>query len=256
MDWQGKVVVVTGGATGIGAATAKLFADKGASVVITDVNDGAAEANVAQLKAAGAKALYVRADVSSEKDVKALTEKTLTAFGRIDGLVNNAGIMHRHERAEDWTMDEVRQVLDVNLLSQFLTTYAMAPVMGRTGGGSIVNIASVGGLMAVAYSPAYAASKAGVLGLTRAIAPTLAPFGVRINAVLPSFVDTPMTADSPMRKTMPMLAPLDLAKGIFHVASDPSAQGGFFVVGGAAGASTLSRVTDPPPMTLLDYSPA
>jgi NAD(P)-dependent dehydrogenase (short-subunit alcohol dehydrogenase family) len=97
MSWQGKVVVVTGGATGIGAATARLFAEKGAKVVILDLNDGAAEENVGTIKAAGGSALYVRGSVASEADVKALAAKAVDAHGRIDGLVNNAGIMRRHD---------------------------------------------------------------------------------------------------------------------------------------------------------------
>jgi NAD(P)-dependent dehydrogenase (short-subunit alcohol dehydrogenase family) len=255
MDWKGKVVVVTGGATGIGAATSKLFAEQGAKVVLLDLNDGVAEANVAQIKAAGGDALYVRGDVSSEKDVQALAEKALGAFGRIDGLVNNAGIMRRHERLEDWTAAETRQILEVNLLGLFLTTYAIAPVIARGGGGAIVNISSFGGVFPVAYSPPYAAAKAGVLGLTRSVAPLLAAQGVRVNAILPNFVDTPMTIDSPGRKTMPMLAPIDIARGVLHVASDPSLTGGFFGVSPADGGVTLVRVTDPPPLTPMENSP-
>ena len=220
MNWAGKVVVVTGGATGIGAATAKLFADKGAKVAILDVNDGPAEAGVAAIKAAGGDALYVRTDVGSEKDVRAATDAVVKAFGRIDGLINNAGIMYRHETHEGWTMDEVRKIMDVNLMSQFLTTYAMAPIMAKGGGGSIVNIASMGAIAPVVYSPIYAATKSGVLGLTRSIAPQLIKEGIRVNAVLPNFVDTPMTANAQLRGVMPMLAPIDLARGIFHVASD------------------------------------
>lgn len=255
MDWKGKVVVVTGGATGIGAGVSKLFAEQGASVVLLDLNDDAAEAHVAQLKAAGANALYVRGDVSAEKDVQALTEMTLKAFGRIDGLVNNAGIMRRHERFEDWTMEEIRQILAVNLVGLFITTHAIAPIIARAGGGAIVNISSVGGIFPVPYSPAYAAAKAGVLGLTRSVAPLLSAQGVRVNAVLPSFVDTPMTANAPARQTMPMLAPVDIARGVLHVASDPSLQGGFFVVAASDRGPTLSRVLDPPETTLLENTP-
>jgi NAD(P)-dependent dehydrogenase (short-subunit alcohol dehydrogenase family) len=255
MDWAGKVVVVTGGATGIGAATSKIFADHGASVVLLDLNDDAAETHVAQLKATGASALYVRGDVSAEKDVQSLTETTLSAFGRIDGLVNNAGIMRRHERFEDWTVEETRFVLEVNLLSLFITTYAIAPIMARTGGGAIVNISSFGGILPVPYSPCYAAAKAGVLGLTRSVAPMLATQGVRVNAVLPSFVDTPMTANAPARQTLPMLAPIDIARGVLHVASDLSLQGGFFTVAASDRGPVLSRMSDSPELTPVENSP-
>lgn len=255
MDWTGKVVVVTGGAVGIGAATATLFAKQGASVVLMDLNDGAAEALVAQLKGAGANALYVRGNVSLETDVRLLTEKTLSAFGRIDGLVNNAGIMRRHDRLEDWTVEETRTILEVNLLGLFITTYAIAPIMARTGGGAIVNIASFGGIYPVTYCPPYAAAKAGILGLTRSLAPTLATQGVRINAILPNLVDTPMTADTPLRGTVAMLTPTDVARGILHVAGDPSLQGGFFAVATSDRGPTLSRVSDPPTLTPMEHSP-
>jgi NAD(P)-dependent dehydrogenase (short-subunit alcohol dehydrogenase family) len=249
MSWEGKTVIVTGSATGIGQATAKLFGEKGAKVVLFDVNEQAA-ANVDAIKGAGGQALFVRGDVSSEADVRALGEKTVAAFGSIDGLINNAGIMRRHEFAE-WPIAEIRQTLDINLLGLFLTTYILGPTMIRDGGGSIINISSLGGLMPVVYSPVYAAAKAGVLGLTRAIAPTLGPQGVRVNAVLPSLVDTPLTANAPSRGEMPMMPPSDLAKGIFHVASDTSTNGGFFAVMLGDKGPQLSRLEDKPNFTLI-----
>ena len=250
MNWEGKVVVVTGGATGIGAATSKLFAEHGAKVVVLDLNDSAAEAHVAAIKASGASALYVRGNVAAEADVKALE-----AFGRIDALVNNAGIMRRHDRMEDWSMDEIRQVLDVNLFGLFLTSYTLGPIIARGGNGAIVNIASIGGVVGVPYSPVYAAAKAGVLGLTRSIAPTLGAQGVRVNAMLPNFVDTPMTIDSPSRAFLPMLAPIDIARGVLHIAGDPSANGAFFTVGLSDNGPTLSRVSDSPQYTPVENSP-
>jgi NAD(P)-dependent dehydrogenase (short-subunit alcohol dehydrogenase family) len=252
MSWEGKVVVVTGGSTGIGAATARLFAENGAKVVILDVNDGAAEENVSTIKSKGGTALYVRGSVGSEGDVKALAEKTLAAFGRIDGLVNNAGIMRRHDDIESWTMDEVRQIVDVNLLGLFYTTYKLGPIIAKDGGGFIVNIASVGGIVGVPYSPAYAATKAGVLGLTRSIAPMLGPMGVRVNAMLPNFVDTPMTIDSPSRKVLPMLQPIDIARGVLHLANDASLNGAFFTVGLVGDKPKLSRVADTPSFTPVE----
>jgi NAD(P)-dependent dehydrogenase (short-subunit alcohol dehydrogenase family) len=252
MSWEGKVVVVTGGSTGIGAATSRLFAENGAKVVILDLNDGAAEENVGAIKAKGGTALYVRGSVASEGDVKTLAGKTVDAFGRIDGLVNNAGIMHRHDRLEDWTMDEVRQVVDVNLLGLFYTTYALGPIIAKDGGGAIVNISSIGGIVGVPYSPVYAAAKAGVLGLTRSVAPMLGPMGVRVNAMLPNFVDTPMTIDSPSRKVLPMLQPIDIARGVLHLANDTSLNGAFFTVGLVNDKPTLSRVADSPSFTPVE----
>jgi NAD(P)-dependent dehydrogenase (short-subunit alcohol dehydrogenase family) len=252
MSWEGKVVVVTGGATGIGAATSRLFAENGAKVVILDLNDGAAEENVGAIKSKGGTALHVRGSVAAEGDVKALAEKAVAAFGRIDGLVNNAGIMRRHDDLESWTMDEVRQVVDVNLLGLFYTTYALGPIIARDGGGAIVNISSIGGIVGVPCSPVYAAAKAGVLGLTRSVAPMLGPMGVRVNAMLPNFVDTPMTVDSPSRAFLPMLQPIDIARGVLHLASDPELNGAFFTVGLVDGKPALSRVSDSPAFTPVE----
>jgi 3alpha(or 20beta)-hydroxysteroid dehydrogenase len=254
-DWTGKVVVVTGGAMGIGAATAQLFGEHGAKVVVADPS-GAAEETVAKIKGKGSDALHVRGDVSSEDDVKALAKAAVDKFGRIDGLVNNAGIMYRHDTIEDWPMDEIRRVLNVNLLALFLTSYTLGPILAKDGGGSIVNISSVGGIMPVVYSPVYAAAKAGVLGLTRSVAPSFGARGVRVNAMLPNFVDTPMTADSPSRKLMPMLDPIDIARGVLHIASDPALQGAFFTVSrDEAGKRTLSRVSDSPSFTPAENQP-
>ena len=255
MIWEGKVVVVTGGATGIGAATSRLFAEKGAKVVILDLNDGAAEENVGTIKAAGGSALYVRGSVASEADVKALAARAVDAHGRIDGLINNAGIMRRHEGIEGWTTDEIRQILDINLLGLFHTTYTLGPIIARDGGGAIVNIASIGGIVGVPYSPVYAAAKAGVLGLTRSIAPTLGSQGVSVNAMLPNFVDTPMTIDSPSRAFLPMLQPIDIARGVVHIAGDPKLNGAFFTVSLTDGKPALSRVADTPSFSPAETSP-
>jgi len=184
--------------------------------------------------------------------VERVRQATVERFGRIDVLVNNAGIMRRHEQPFDWTVAEIEQVLNANLLSQFVTTQVLGPVMAQGGGGSIVNIASMGATLAVPYSPAYTASKAGVLGMTRSIAAALAPSGIRVNAVLPGFVDTPMTAASPARGSMPIMAPGDVARAIVHVAGDPSLQGGFFAVEIDDDGVSLNRIEDTPRFTRVD----
>jgi len=244
VDWQGKVAVVTGGASGIGAATAQLFSSHGAHVVVVDRDPGVGAADADQI-------LLVRADVSCEADVERVRQATVERFGRIDVLVNNAGIMRRHEQPFDWTVAEIEEVLNANLLSQFVTTQVLGPVMAQ-GGGSIVNIASMGATMAVPYSPAYTASKAGVLGMTRSVAAALAPSGIRVNAVLPGFVDTPMTAASPARGSMPIMAPGDVARAIVHVAGDPSLQGGFFAVEIDDDGVSLNRIDDTPRFTRVE----
>ena len=249
MSWNGKVVVVTGAGSGIGAATAELFAEKGANVVVVDMNAAAGGDSARRIEKNGARALFVPADISNEHDVRLLAERVVAEFGRVDLLVNNAGIMRRHERLEEWTLDEFRRVIDINLTSLFVSSQIFAPIISRGGGGVIINISSLGAVLPVSYSPCYAAAKAGVLALTRSMAPLLQPMGVRVNAVLPSLVDTPMIKDSPVRGQLPpgtVLRPMDIATAVAHVAADASVTGGFFSVNGTPDGPRLSRVIDPP----------
>ena len=253
-SWNGKVAIVTGAACGIGAATAELFASHGAAIVLVDVNADVGGANARTLENKGAKALFVRADVAAEKEVAAVAEKALAAYGRVDLLVNNAGIMRRHVRLEDWTLEEFRRVVDVNLNGLFVMTRLIAPRM--MDGGAIVNVASTGALSSVAYSPCYAAAKAGVLGLTRSLAVMLASRKVRVNAILPSLVDTPMTVDAPARQTHPgaFLAPQDIARAIFYASENDTLNSAFIVVNNTEHGPRLYRVTDPPEQTLIPDS--
>jgi 3-oxoacyl-[acyl-carrier protein] reductase len=249
MSWNGKVVVVTGAGSGIGAATAELFAEAGANVVVVDMNAAAGGDCVRRIEKGGARALFVPADISNEHDVRLLAERVVAEFGRVDVLVNNAGIMRRHERLEEWPLDEFRRVIDINLTSLFVSSQIFAPIISRSGGGAIINISSLGAVLPVSYSPCYAAAKAGVLALTRSMAPLLQPMGVRVNAVLPSLVDTPMIKDSPVRGQLPpgtVLRPMDIATAVAHVAADASVTGGFFSVNGTPDGPRLSRVIDPP----------
>ena len=245
--WNGKVAIVTGAATGIGAATAALFAERGAAVVLVDVNAAVGEENARRLTADGKKALFVQADVTREKDIAAVAERALSGFGRVDALVNNAGIMRRHDRIEDWPLEEFRRIIDVNLTSLFVTSQIIAPLIAKSGGGVMVNIASVGGLMAVPYSPPYAAAKAGVLGLTRSLSVMLEGQKIRVNAILPTLVDTPMTVDSPAR-SLPgvMLQPIDIARGVLYAAGKDGLNNAFLVVGATDKGARLYRVEDPP----------
>jgi len=245
MSWQDKVVIVTGGAVGIGAATAKLFAAEGAKVVIVDLEPSAAQETLRAINAADGEALFMRASVDAEKEVAEVRDAIVERFGRIDVLVNNAGIMRRHPH-DDWTIAEVRQVMDVNLIGQFITTHLMSPVMAKGGGGSVVNIASMGAVIPVPYSPVYAASKAGVLGFTRSVAEALADQNVRVNAVLPSFVDTPMTQNAPARGTMPMMDAREIARAISHVAGDTSLTGALFAVQLTDDGASLDKIEDQP----------
>lgn len=245
-DWKGKVAVVTGAAMGIGYATAELFARLGAHAVLMDVDPGRLTEATQALRKSGLDVSMEVTDVSDERQIAAAINRVAHSTGRIDALVNNAGIMRRHSRLQDWTAEEFRRVIDVNLTSHFLMTKSVEPMMVRQGGGAVVNISSVGGLIPVSHAPAYAAAKAGVIGLTRSTAELLAPAGIRVNAVLPSLVDTPMTRDSPSRGHMEILKPLDIARAILHVAAQAAWSGKLFRVDPADGKPRMSEVIDPP----------
>jgi NAD(P)-dependent dehydrogenase (short-subunit alcohol dehydrogenase family) len=248
---KGKVVVITGAATGIGAAASRLCGQNGADVVLLDVNRDAGRATADSVQRTGAKAVFIETDVASERDVRVAADQALKAFGRIDVLVNNAGIMRRHPHLEDWPLDELRRILDINLTGVFHTTHIMAPLMARTGGGAIINISSFGALLPVTYSPCYAATKAGILGLTRSMAPSLKELKIRVNALLPNLVDTPLTADSDARTLFPndIMQPEDVAWAILDVYNRDPDSGAFFLVQRTANGPRLFSVGDVPALT-------
>lgn len=185
---QDKVVIVTGGARGVGAAAAARMARDGAKVVVTDLleEDGA--------KTAGeVGGLFVRHDVTDRDDWRAVTETALDAYGRIDGLVNNAGIAS-NALLEDETPEHFEQVIRVNLIGVFLGVQAVIAPMKAAGGGSIVNISSAAGLTALPLTSGYGASKWGVRGLTEIAATELGRHRIRVNSAHPGMTYTPMTA--------------------------------------------------------------
>jgi NAD(P)-dependent dehydrogenase (short-subunit alcohol dehydrogenase family) len=184
MRLDGRVIVVTGGAQGIGRAIADGLADEGAKVVIADL--GGAEEAAAEL---GGDAFGLRVDVSSEADTAALAEAVLDRFGRIDGLVNNAGIYSSlvPQPLEDIDVDEWRKVFDVNVLGMFLATRAVLPAMREQGSGRIVNIASGTPFKGVPYLLHYVASKGAVVAMTKAIAKEVGDTGILVNTVAPGF---------------------------------------------------------------------
>ena len=184
MRLDGRVIVVTGGAQGIGRAIADGLADEGAKVVIADL--GGAEEAAAEL---GGDAFGLRVDVSSEADTAALAEAVLDRFGRIDGLVNNAGIYSSlvPQPLEDIDVDEWRKVFDVNVLGMFLATRAVLPAMREQGSGRIVNISSGTPFKGVPYLLHYVASKGAVVAMTKAIAKEVGDTGILVNTVAPGF---------------------------------------------------------------------
>ncbi|MFI5807168.1 SDR family NAD(P)-dependent oxidoreductase [Streptomyces sp. NPDC051561] len=187
---DGRVVVITGASRGQGEQEARLFAAEGAKVVIADVLDGQGEALAKELGEDVAR--YVHLDVSQEADWQAAVTLAKEAFGKIDGLVNNAGILRFNELVNT-PLEEFQQIIQVNQVGAFLGIRTLAPEIEAAGGGTIVNTASYTALTGMAYVGAYAATKHAILGLTRVAAMELAAKGIRVNAVCPGAVDTPMT---------------------------------------------------------------
>ena len=189
---DGRKTVVTGGGSGIGAAIARRFAAEGASVVVADRREDAARAVAEEI---GASAVSATADVSREDSMREMIDGALSRFGRLDVLVNNAGIGERAVPIEEKSAADWQRVIDTNLSSVFYGIKHAARVMKASGhGGVIVNVSSILGSVGFKGAPAYVAAKHGIQGLTKAAALELAPFGIRVVAVQPAFVHTPLVA--------------------------------------------------------------
>ena len=225
---QGKVSLITGAAQGIGLATALKFTREGATVVVCDIKQAGVDAAVAQCQAAGATAVGFVLDVTQRDMVDAVVAQVKERFGRIDVLVNNAGIT-QDARLQKMTLEQFDRVIDVNLRGVFHCTQAVTDTMVAQGGGAILNASSVVGIYGNFGQTNYAATKFGVIGFTKTWSRELGPKGVRVNAVAPGFVETPILSTIPdkvldeMRAHVPLKRlgkPEEIANVYAFLASD------------------------------------
>ena len=237
MRLRGKVALISGGARGMGAEEARLFAQEGAKVVIGDVLEEEGRKTEAQINETGGVALFVRLDVTQEDAWRRAVEATVAQFGKLDVLVNNAGTGSTGPHAlEDASEEDWNRVMDVNAKGVFLGTKHAIPAMRHAGGGSVVNISSMAGIVALPVdrpSSAYSASKGAVRLLTKSTAIQYASDGIRCNSVHPGWIHTPMTEtamNDPERRAQwieytplgRVGVPRDIANGVLFLASDES----------------------------------
>ena len=194
MMLKNKVALVTGASSGIGRAVALVWAREGARVVVSDMNRAGGEETVALVRAQGGESIFLAADVGQPKDAQSLVEQTVAHFGRLDVACNNAGIGGPSAPIADYPLEGWAQVININLSGVFYGMQQQIAAMLKTGGGSIVNMASVLGAVGFATNSAYTAAKHGVVGLTQVAALEYSGKGIRINAVGPGFIHTPMVS--------------------------------------------------------------
>jgi NAD(P)-dependent dehydrogenase (short-subunit alcohol dehydrogenase family) len=247
MRLDGKVAIVTGSGSGIGSAIAERFAQEGAAVVIAEIHADSGQKAAQAIRDAGGRSVFIPTDVSDEAQVKSMVEATLAQFGKIDVLCNNAAVLFfdREAPAHELSSEVWDRTMGVNLRGYWLTSKYVIPAMLRNKSGSVIHVASPTGMYGFARLTAYSASKGGVLGLMRAMAADYAPEGIRVNAIIPGTIDTPMNAQefsspeareryaviTPARR---LGTPQDLAGMAAFLASNDSEYcvGGIFTVDG------------------------
>ncbi|MGH7962559.1 MAG: SDR family NAD(P)-dependent oxidoreductase [Candidatus Binatia bacterium] len=246
MKLANKVAVITGAGSGMGKSAALLFASEGAKVAAVDINEMQVRETVAAIKTQGGQALALRADVSKSEDVQRMVEDTLTSLGVPTILYNNAGIEGESHYFSEFPEAEFDRVIAINLRGVYLGMKYVLPHMMKAGGGSIINTASIAGLVAVQGSAAYAAAKAGVIALTRVAALEYGRYNIRVNAICPGAIETPMAqrirkGQAPNPKVIKrisvlgrMAQPEEIAKVALFLASEDAsfATGAPFIIDG------------------------
>ena len=233
ISFEGKVALVTGAASGLGLATAKAFAESGASVALADWNASAVVAAVEKLATQGHKAIAIRCDVADDTQVEAMVTQTVKTFGRLDAAYNNAGVQNVLAETADTTREDYDRVMGINLRGEWSCMKFELLHMRKQGGGAIVNCSSLGGLVGGAERGIYHAAKHGVLGFTKSAALEYAARGIRVNAICPGLIWTPMAdqmvaagqgdALKAMEKSVPMGRvgrPEEIANAVLWLCSD------------------------------------
>ncbi len=244
-DLAGKVAIITGGASGIGKATALLFAAHGAKVVVSDIHEQAGDEVIQQIKQTGGEAVFIKADVSKAEDCEQLVSKAIETFGRVDIAFNNAGIGGEANPIADMSIEGWNKIIAVNLSSVFYCMKYQLQQMVKQGSGAIVNNSSILGSVGFANSAGYVAAKHGLLGLTKNAAIEYSAKGIRVNVIGPAFINTPLLTeagiDDTVKKALVQLHPIgrlgeskEVAELVLWLSSDKASfvTGSYYAVDG------------------------